>query len=92
MKRAGVALFILILLANFFALFLHNRLNAFLYVLLAAGYALLEGAPRDWRLRLIFIFAPQLFALYYGDFRLLWMALTADAVLTGGLLYCEKKE
>ncbi|MDR2431701.1 MAG: hypothetical protein LBD99_05565 [Candidatus Margulisbacteria bacterium] len=94
-KRKSSAMpFILpvIFLVNFCALFLHNRLNAFLYALLAAGYALLEGLPRDWRPRLIFIFAPQLFALYYGDFRLLWVALTADAVLAGGLFYCEKKE
>jgi hypothetical protein len=103
-------LFVLLFGLNTLAVYTHNRLNAFIYLLLLLSYILLYS-PDYWRvaegLRQIFfdfssrqavlswffwVFAPNLLALYYLDFRLLWANFGLDILLTGCLFYLQKKE
>jgi cellulose synthase/poly-beta-1,6-N-acetylglucosamine synthase-like glycosyltransferase len=73
-------------------IFIHNRLNAGLYLFLAASYFVLHGRAGfkslwSW---LIAAGAPYLFALYYLDFGLIWVALAVDSVFLGGYLILKK--
>ena len=81
----------MIVLFNTLAVFYHNRLNAFIYLFLVGCYVGLKNLPRFWRDRLIIVFAPNIFALYYLDFKLLFVSLAADILLLGIWVYLERK-
>ena len=91
-NRNVLAVFGLIVLFNTLTVFCHNRLNAFIYLALVGCYVWLKSLPRLWRDRLIIIFAPNVFTLYYLDFKLLFVSLAADALLLGVWLYLERRK
>jgi cellulose synthase/poly-beta-1,6-N-acetylglucosamine synthase-like glycosyltransferase len=73
-------------------IFMHNRLNAGLYLFLAAGYFALHGRAgfKSFWSWLSITGAPYLFALYYLDFGLIWTALALDLASAGGFLILKK--
>ncbi|MDR1113715.1 MAG: hypothetical protein LBL50_01320 [Candidatus Margulisbacteria bacterium] len=73
-------------------IFIHNRLNACIYLFLAAGYFALHGRVgfKSFWSWLIITGAPYLFALYYLDFGLIWTALVIDLASWGGFLILRK--
>jgi hypothetical protein len=88
-----VSLFLVLTCAKSAAyIFMHNRLNACLYLFLAAGYFALHGRAgfKSFWVWLIAIGAPYLFALYYLDFGLIWTALAVDSVFLGGFIILKK--
>lgn len=85
--------FWIFLLKNGVSIFLHNRLNAFLYLLLLTCYFVLRGRQglRDWRVWLVAGIIPYALALYYLDFGLILATLVLDLILLGGFFIFEKK-
>jgi hypothetical protein len=73
-------------------IFIHNRLNACIYLFLAASYFALHGRAgfKSFWSWLIIAGVPYLFALYYLDFGLIWTALVIDLAAWGGFLILSK--
>ena len=73
-------------------IFIHNRLNAGIYLFLAASYFALYGRAgfKSFWSWLIAAGTPYLFALYYLDFGLIWTAFAIDSASLGGFLILQK--
>jgi cellulose synthase/poly-beta-1,6-N-acetylglucosamine synthase-like glycosyltransferase len=94
--KAKLDLFLLFLgltcLKSTLYIFIHNRLNAGIYLFLAASYFVLHGRAgfKSFWSWLIVAGTPYLFALYYLDFGLIWVALAIDSASLGGFLILQK--
>jgi len=83
----------LVFLKNSLYIFVHNRLNALIYLVLTGSCLVLYGraafrSPLSW---LLVLAAPHLLALYYLDFGLILGALVVDLGLLGVFLYLKRR-